>query len=339
LMRETGGFAPDVVTALWDLIWAGEVTNDTLAPLRSLGAEQRQDKRRSALRGRGPMARRNVLPGTEGRFSLLPKQFERGPSETEKRAAMARSLLDRHGVLARESVLAEGIPGGLSAVYDVLRAMEDAGKVRRGYFISGLGAAQFALPGADDRLRALRDASDEAPPVVLSAVDPASPWGAALRFPGDEGGETNRGGQKPKRAWGARIVVRDGRILAWLGRTEKHLVTFVQARRSNADGEFREVAKALGTLVDEGRTRMVVISTIDGVPAARSPLAMALRDVGFVETIHGYAKRRALSPPVPPSLSGPRDGWAKPWETPREVPNRLQGDVAEDDDYDDALDD
>jgi ATP-dependent Lhr-like helicase len=344
LLRETGGFAPDVVTALWDLIWAGEVTNDTLAPLRSLGAEQRQDKRRSAHRGRGPirgaMGRRQVLPGTEGRFSLLPKDIERGPNETEKRAAVARSLLDRHGVLCRESVLAEGIPGGFSAVYDVLRAMEDAGKVRRGYFISDLGAAQFALPGAEDRLRALRETSNEALSVVLSAVDPASPWGAALRFPGDDSAETNRVGQKPKRALGARVVVRDGRILAWLGRTEKHLITFVQNRGIDAGAEMQEVAKALAKLVDEGRTRVVVISTIDGLPAARSPLAPALRDVGFVETIHGYAKRRALAPAIAPSLSGPRDGWARPWETPRESSPTLATDVLpDDDDFDDLLDD
>jgi ATP-dependent Lhr-like helicase len=342
LLRETGGFAPDVVTGLWDLIWAGEVTNDTLAPLRSLGAEQRQDKRRAAMRGRGAMARRNVVPGTEGRFSLLPKHFERGPSETEKRAAIARSLLDRHGVLSRESVIAEGISGGFSSVYDVLRAMEDAGKVRRGYFVADLGAAQFALPGADDRLRALRETSSEARAVVLSAVDPASPWGAALRFPGDEGAETSRAGQKPKRALGARVVVRDGRILAWLGKTEKHLitfVTFVHAREGTVDNELREVAKALATLVDEGRTRVVVISTIDGLPAARSPLASALRDVGFVETIHGYAKRRSLAPPMVPSLSGRQDGWARPWETTRESPNRSQPDVLDDDNLDDVLDD
>lgn len=339
LLRESGGFAPDVVTALWDLIWAGEVTNDTLAPLRSLGVEQRQEKRRSAHRGRGMTGRRHVLPGTEGRFSLLPKQFERGPNETERRAAIARSLLDRHGVLARESVLAEGIPGGFSAVYDVFRAMEDAGKVRRGYFIADLGAAQFALPGADDRLRALRETPSEARSVVLSAVDPASPWGAALRFPGDDGAETNRGGQKPKRALGARVVIRDGRILAWLGRTEKHLITFVQHRGIDAESEMREVANALAKLVDEGRTRVVVISTIDGLPAARSPLAPSLREVGFVETIHGYAKRRALAPAMAPSLSGPRDGWARPWETPRDNAIKSPTDSAEDDDFDDILDD
>lgn len=338
LLRETGGFGPEVVAALWELIWAGEVTNDTLAPLRSLAAEQRQDKRH-AHRGRRMAPRRHVLPGTEGRFSLLPKRFERGPTETDKRAALARSLLDRHGVLAREAVLAEGIPGGFSAVYDVLRAMEDAGKVRRGYFITGLGAAQFALPGADDRLRALRDNSEEPRVVVLSAVDPASPWGAALRFPGDENGDTSRGGSRPKRALGARIVLRDGRLLAWLGRTEKHLVTFVQANDGAGEDEKREVAWALARLVDEGRTRVVVIATIDGVPAARSSFAPALRSVGFVETIHGYAKRRALEPALPPRLSGPRDGWARPWDVPRDVSKSAPSEMAIDDDLDDDLDD
>lgn len=331
LLRETGGFAPDLVAGLWDLIWAGEVTNDTLAPLRSLGVELRQDKRRAALRGRGGMARRSVLPGTEGRFSLLPKLFERGPSDTDKRAALARSLLDRHGVLSRESVLAEGLAGGFSAVYDVLRAMEESGKVRRGYFIAGLGAAQFALPGADDRLRALREATDEKRTAVLSAVDPASPWGAALRFPGES--------QKAKRALGARVVVRDGRILAWMGRTEKHLVTFVETNGPDATHEIQDVARALAMLVDEGRTRMVVIETIDGLPAARSPFAAALREVGFVETIHGYAKRRAFQAPVAARLSGPQDGWAKPWEVRRERSGPEASEPVPDDDSDDSWDD
>lgn len=339
LLRETGGFAPEVANALWDMIWAGEVTNDTLAPLRSLGAEQRQDKRRGALRGRGSYGRRQIIPGTEGRFSLLPKTFERGPSDTDKRAAIARSLLDRYGILARESVLAEGISGGFSVVYDVLRAMEEAGKVRRGYFITGLGAAQFALPGADDRLRSLRETGTASLTVVLSAVDPANPWGAALRFPGDENAEMPRSGQRAKRASGARVIVRDGRILAWLGRTEKHLVTFVSAQMPKDDEDGPEIARALARLVDEGKTRIVVITTIDGQPVAKSPLAPALRAVGFAETIHGYAKRRAFVPPTAPSLSGPRDGWARPWEKPGTAATKESTEHPPEDDLDDEFDD
>lgn len=339
LLRETGGFAPEVANALWEMIWAGEVTNDTLAPLRSLGAEQRQDKRRSALRARGSYGRRQILPGTEGRFSLLPKALERGPSETDKRAAIARSLLDRYGVLARESVLAEGIPGGFSAVYDVLRAMEEAGKVRRGYFIAGLGAAQFALPGADDRLRTLRETSSDTRAVVLSAVDPANPWGAALRFPGDDNAETPKAGKRAKRASGARVILRDGRLLAWLGRTEKHLATFVSAQRSGYQEDIDEIARALAWIVDEGKTRHVIIESIDGQPVAKSPLAPALRAVGFLETIHGYAKRRTFAPPVAPSLSGPRDGWARPWEKPLASTTPISHEHPPDDDFDDEFDD
>ncbi len=340
LLRETGGFAPEVATALWDMIWAGEVTNDTLAPLRSLGVEMRQDKRRAAMRGRGAIARRNVLPGTEGRFSLLPKRFDRGPSDTDKRAALARCLLDRYGVLARESVLAEGLAGGFSAVYDVLRAMEDAGKVRRGYFIAGLGASQFALPGADDRLRALRDVADEERLMVLSAVDPANPYGATLRFPGEDKAEKSRGAQKPKRVSGARIVLRNGRLLAWLGRTEKHLVTFVRSRNApDGSAEMRALAQALATLVDEGKTRVVVIATIDGVPVARSPWAAALREVGFVETIHGYAKRRALMPVEPARLSGPNSAWGRPWDVAGRSAAAVDAPVDVADDLDDDIDD
>ncbi len=334
LLREAGGFAPELLTALLDMVWSGEVTNDTLAPLRSLAVQERQDKRRATHRHRGFAPRRQSLPGSEGRFSLLPKLVERGPNETERRAALARSLLDRHGVLTRESVLAEGLSGGFSSVYDVLRAMEDAGKVRRGYFITGLGAAQFALPGAEDRLRSLRDSSGESRAIVLSAVDPASPWGASIRFPGDESTETNRSGQKPMRALGARVVVQDGRILAWLGRTERHLVTFVHKDHN----DMRLVAQSLATLVDEGRTSVVVIGTIDGLPAARSGLAAALREVGFVETIHGYAKRRVLPPPMAPRLAGPRDGWGRPWHVSRQPETGVQPERIADDDLDDELD-
>jgi ATP-dependent Lhr-like helicase len=213
-------------------VWAGELTNDTLTPLRArscgaalvgAGADAPAGMIRSWRRGAGEpfRSRRVVPPGAEGRWSLLPAARARAlgdgapvrgmlggdkpedgaepPSEgasaaaardaraandVERRAALARALLARYGVLTREAVRAEGHAGGFGAVYDVLRAMEDAGRVRRGYFVEGLGAAQFAEPGADDALRALREPPPEPATVVLAATDPASPYGAALPWPG-----------------------------------------------------------------------------------------------------------------------------------------------------------
>src|SRR5260221_5465847 len=172
LVRRLGGFPRDLLGALWDLVWAGEVTNDTLAPLRSLQAHAKTPRGRP-----DPRARRAPMPGSEGRWSLVRR--ETGRSVAEQRAARARLLLDRHGIVSREIVNADGL-GSFAELYPVYKAMEDAGKVRRGYFIAGLGGAQFAQPGADERLR-LR--AEDKPAVVLAWTDPANPYAAALPLP------------------------------------------------------------------------------------------------------------------------------------------------------------
>ncbi|WP_338046663.1 DEAD/DEAH box helicase [Polyangium spumosum] len=299
LLRETGGFGHDVLAALWELVWAGEVTNDTLAPLRSLGREEKRGGRRHTSRGGLFGARRAGPPGSEGRWSLLPAASEKGPSETERRAALARILLDRHGVVTREAAHAEGLVGGFSAVYDVLRAMEEAGRVRRGYFVAGLGAAQFALPGADDRLRSFREPSAEAEArvLVLSAADPANPYGASVRWPGDDAEPESgqRGASRPKRAAGARVILHDGRLLAWMGKSERGLLTFLPRDEPERSAEARALARALVELVDGGRARVVLIATVDGEPTARSPLADALKEAGFVATSQGFLRRQTAS--------------------------------------------
>jgi ATP-dependent Lhr-like helicase len=204
------------------------------------------------------------------------------PTETERRTALVRALLTRHGVLVREALAIEGIPGGMSAVYDVLRAMEDAGRVRRGYFVEGLGAAQFALPGADEPLRAEREPRKDARPLLLAATDPANAWGAALPWPKRELG------QKPMRAEGALVVLAaDGRLLAWLGRAERTMLTFL-----GEDPIDREVvAKTLAEPVDRGTRGAMLITQVDGAPAESSILAKTLERVGFSVTSRGMLKR------------------------------------------------
>ena len=182
--RELRSAIPDARTddelldPLWDLAWAGEVTNDTFAALRALSlprSRSRSTRRSPRLMALGP-------PRAAGRWSLMADLVGEARSATERTHATAVALLERHGVVTREAVLAEGIAGGFASVYPVLKAMEEAGRARRGYFVDGLGAAQFALPGAVDRLRASRD-DDERSVLVLAAADPAQPYGAALPWP------------------------------------------------------------------------------------------------------------------------------------------------------------
>jgi ATP-dependent Lhr-like helicase len=286
LVAATGAFAGDLVTALWDLVWSGEVTNDTLAPLRSL---RRAGSAREARRVRAvsTLSRRPGPPGSEGRWSLVARPGASPAStDTQRRAALAAVLLGRHGVLTREAVASEGIAGGFSSVYPVLKAMEEAGRARRGYFVAGLGATQFALPGADDRLRALRLDPEESVTTILAATDPANPYGAALPWPAS--------GARPQRAAGAQVVLRDGALVAWIGRAETNLLTFLPAEEPGREAAARDLARALARLVESGRRRAVLIARIDGAEPAQSPLAPHLAAAGFTLGSRGYLKRRTL---------------------------------------------
>jgi ATP-dependent Lhr-like helicase len=262
---------PIVLAALWDLVWAGEVTNDTLAPVRALGW-----RRPKAPKGRPGRLRAAGPPSGAGRWSLVEPLVASAPSPTEQAHARALQLLDRHGVLTREAVRAEGVPGGFSGVYGVLKAFEESGRVRRGYFVAGLGAAQFSLPGAVDRLRAARAASEDEV-IVLAASDPAQPYGAALGWPDAPGG-------RPSRAAGAYVALRSGDLACYLERGGRSLVTFPAATSA-------EWAEALGALVKDGRIRKLQIERIDGGPAPDSPHAPALRDAGFADAYKGLVYR------------------------------------------------
>ncbi|HUQ42477.1 MAG TPA: crosslink repair DNA glycosylase YcaQ family protein, partial [Candidatus Limnocylindrales bacterium] len=221
-----GGFAPEVKDALWDLVWAGEITNDSLHPVRAV---LKPSPVRN-MRRRGP-AQRGVAPDLAGRWSLVASYRDETLTATERLAARVRQLLDRYGVITREVVQAEEISGGFAAVYGVLRAMEEAGRVRRGYFVAGRGAAQFALPGAVDRLRTLREPDEDAEPkvVTLAATDPANPYGAALGWPKHGADESEvdateeraerraqAGVRRPMRTAGALVVLIDGALAAWV---------------------------------------------------------------------------------------------------------------------------
>ncbi len=288
--RELGGYTHEIVDTLWDMVWSGEVTNDTCEALRSYlrarGGGEARARTRHGARGRvGP-------PGTEGRWSLRASRWLDAPTETERRAALVRTLLERHGVLTREAVAAEGIPGGFGAVYDVLKAMEESGRVRRGYFLAGRGATQFALPGADDRLRALRASGDEDRTLVLAAIDPANPYGAALPWPAASEDEPDR--PRPQRAVGARVILHGGALVGFLGRNAEALLTFLPTDEPAKSAAARGLAEGLAGLVGSGKRKALHLLTIDGLPAAHSPLVAALTRAGFQLAGTGLLRRRTL---------------------------------------------
>ncbi len=280
-----GATDDELLAALWDLVWAGEVTNDSLAPVRAYvgGAAAK----RSGSSGRRPPSRprpgrltRLGPPSGAGRWSLVAPLLEPRSSATETAHGMVVQLLERHGVLAREAVLAEGVEGGFAGVYGVLKVLEERGQVRRGYFVAGLGAAQFALPGAVDRLRAARDPDDDDEPLALAATDPAQPYGAALAWP------EPTGSARAARVAGAYVVLHSGQLVAWLDRRGHHLVTFP----ATASGEDTWV-EAIVHLVKDGRVRSLEVRKIDGVPVGESPLAPVLRAAGFADGYRGLVLR------------------------------------------------
>ena len=292
----------EVLDALWDLVWAGEVTNDTVAPLRALRWKRpAKDHRPRAggLTALGP-------PEAAGRWSLVeggggdPRDGGDGSAppltttRTERVHAQALVLLDRHGVLTREAVAGEAVDGGFSAVYPVLRALEEAGRIRRGYFVDGLGAAQFALPGAVDRLRALRDQPGEAAGDhgrvvhLLAAADPANPYGAALPWP-RRGDDDRRAFQ---RAAGAYVALVDGAAVLYLDRGG----TSIQVLPAAEDmGSLALALRSLGDLVADGRVRELVIGKVDGEPVGGSSHRDALLAAGFMHGYRGYALRAAAA--------------------------------------------
>jgi ATP-dependent helicase Lhr and Lhr-like helicase len=284
-----GGATDDAsaLESLWDLVWAGLVTNDTLAPLRALVGGGVGRARGATRRGRRPprSLARSGPPRAVGRWSLVAEIV--GPATpTERGAALAAQLLDRYGVVTRDAAVVEDVRGGFSAVYPVLKAMEESGRARRGYFIEGLGGAQFALPGAIDRLRAVRepgseDAGDGA--LVLAATDPANPYGGILPWPEATGEHRHA----PRRAAGAHVVLMDGLLVVYAERGGRSLVTFTPDEEVLATA-----AAALAELVTSGRLRQLQLQKVDADEIGAQPIVPLLRDAGFVDHPRGLVLRR-----------------------------------------------
>jgi ATP-dependent helicase Lhr and Lhr-like helicase len=303
-----------LATAMWDLVWAGHISNDTLAPIRALlgagrgthrsrpttprsrygrtgraaasglagafGAGRAPD--RAGALGRPALPSRGGPPTMAGRWWLVPPP---DADPTRRAHALAETLLDRHGVLTRGAVVGERPAGGFAPVYKVLRAFEDAGRARRGYFVEGLGAAQFALPGAVDRLRALVEPrADGSRVLVLAATDPANPHGAALPWP-DRPDEV-ASGHKPGRKAGAIVVLVDGELVLYVERGGRTLLTW-----SEELDALQPAVDALALAVRDGALGKLTVERADGTGVLISPLGRVLEAAGFHATPRGLRLR------------------------------------------------
>ncbi len=264
----------EIQEALWDLAWAGEATNDAFAPLRAprltLARAQREQLRRATRPGRFAARRRGAGASAQvqGRWSLTEPLFRSAVDPASRRRAIAELMLERYGILTREQVRAEGLPGGFSGIYPELSQLETLGVARRGYFVEGLGGAQFALPGAVERLRAV---GDEDRPIVLAAVDPAQPYGAALSWPEREDG------RRPSRVAGAYVVITGGEPILYLERGGRALQTLV----GYDDPRLEPALAAVTEQVRAARVRRIALEKVDGESALSSPLGATLVALGF----------------------------------------------------------
>ncbi len=314
-----GGFPGETLDALWSLVWRGLITNDTFHALRAYVAKPttaRPAKRQHNVPSF--RSRRTTPPSAQGRWTLLPQPDASMADATQWSAAIANQLLNRYGVLTRESIGQENLPGGFSAVYDTLKVLEESGRIRRGYFVAGLGATQFALPSAVDLLRSLRNNVRPEKPemVILAATDPANVYGSVLRWP--QAGESNADDAEPdaadtrqpenaprmlSRSVGASVILRNGELVAYLRRNNPNIQVFMPMDEPERSQAARDLAQFLAhTGQEEMRRREadhrsgMLITTINNTPVAAHWMARALQDAGFQPAPIGFNLRRVLMP-------------------------------------------
>ena len=264
-----------VQEALWDLVWAGEVTNDAFAPLRAprltlararhggsrhgAGAALRHPPRRHAGHGPGPLG--------ADRHDLPPRAGGRAAPAHARRAA-ARALRHRHPRAGARR-------GHPRRVLDPLRralAARDAGRLPARLLRRGARRRAVRAAGAVERLRAQRDV-EEAAPLVLAATDPAQPYGAALPWPRRD----EEGARKPARVRGAYVVLAGAEPVLYVEKGGRGIATLVD----HADPRLVPAFVALAQFVTGGRGRKLSLERVDGEPVVGSPLESLLIEVGF----------------------------------------------------------
>jgi ATP-dependent Lhr-like helicase len=302
-----GGYPGETLEALWNLVWKGMLTNDGMAALRAYCERPASSSRKPTRRINQQAvfrSRRTTPPTAQGRWALNAAAFATDRSATEWSHAMALQLLTRYGVVFRETAHAENLPGGFSAIYDVMKALEESGRVRRGYFAADLGATQFAMPAAVDLLRSLRvsQQTEKSEILKLAATDPANPYGALMRWPA-----APDAGSSLTRSVGARVILCDGELVAYLRRGNSNLQIFLPEEEPQRSHVARSVAEFLVARVHDdedasGRGGML-IATINGVAVGEHWMARFLLDAGFAAGAMGFNVRRNLPP-----LGGQRSG-------------------------------
>jgi ATP-dependent Lhr-like helicase len=299
-----GGYPGETLEALWSLAWKGLITNDGLAALRAY-CEKPNNSRRGVRRTHtqsGFRSRRTIPPTGQGRWALQPTAFtDASQRMTLWRHAVAQQLFNRYGVVFRETAHVEELPGGFSAIYDVLKAMEESGKIRRGYFAADLGATQFAVPAAVDLLRSLRTGAgvqtdlDRMEVVQVAATDPANPYGGLLRWPA--GGDA---GSSLTRSVGARVILCNGHLVAYLRRGNSNLQVFLPEEEPQRTAFARSLADFLFNRVQHQEDDIearggILIATINGTSVAEHWMARFLLDAGFTAGAMGFNVRRSVS--------------------------------------------
>ena len=330
-----GGFSGDTRDALWELAWSGKITNDTFFPVREFlrARESRHDRRQAFAGAPGSqdflrrLRSRNVDGSVQGRWSLLRHSDAVPINVTEWSANIAQQLLVRHGIVLRETAIAENIPRGYPTVYPALKTMEESGVIRRGMFVAGLGAAQFAMPGAIDMLRSLRVEPQTPEVVFLAATDPANPYGTLLPWPRNSSAGSDEAQPVPEKAnpasdaqsvsvapvpanstdqpplpmlsrtRGAAVILMNGELCAFLRRQNPALRVFLPESEPEESIVARALSKKLGEIAihRQGRKTGLLIGSINGVPAREHFLARFLEDTGFVNTSLGFQMRRVTA--------------------------------------------
>ena len=311
-----GGFPGDTIEALWQLVWSGRITNDTFYPLRNL---QRSDDRKRSRevfgqeRPGSPGYLRQLRSRTSsnqahGRWSLVRQPVLADVTSTQWVANIAQQLLTRHGIVMRETAIAENIPNGYPTIYPALKTMEDSGWVRRGMFVAGLGAAQFAMPSAVDMLRSLRTEPESPEAIYLAATDPANPYGTLLAWPRISGDSESDARHAMARARGAGVILLNGELAAFLRRRNPEVRVFLPEEEPEKTHAARELAKKFAELAIRrySRRQGLLIGVINGAPAREHFLARHLEEAGFVNTVLGFQMRR-VPPIVAPEQSNEDD--------------------------------
>ena len=315
------GYPAETLDALWELVWSGQISNDTFHPVRTLNRPPEKHDRKAQAEGtpgspefvRRLRSRTSAGGPAQGRWSLIQQRIAATLTPTQWSANIAQQLLVRHGIVMRDTAIAENIPGGYNSIYPALKTMEESGWIRRGMFVAGLGAAQFVMPAAVDMLRGLRLDPPAAEVVYFAATDPANPYGTIVPWPRLESESPNPLASNSSehhgmsRTSGAGVILINGRLAAFFRRRNPAIRVFLPESEPDRTHFAQQLARKLAELAirRQGRRSGLLIGQINDAPAREHTLAPFLEQAGFVNTAMGFQMRRVT--PLASPIRGPED--------------------------------